>query len=86
MVNPIPYETGLYEMGKQIFDKATKRQTENENSDYNYLNPSMGNHYSSIRAKKDIKPIAKRKDKEKSNADKGKKYNAIKRENLQNEK
>lgn len=84
VVNPFPYETGLYEMGKQIFDKATKRQQENENSEFNYLNPSMGNHYSSMRAKKDIKPIVKKK--EKSQADKGKKYNAITRENLQSEK
>ena len=86
VVNPIPYETGLYEMGKQIFDKATKRQTENETSDFNYLNPSMGHNYSSMRAKKDIKPIAKRKEKEKSQAEKGKKYNAISRDNLQSEK
>ena len=84
-MNPTPYETGLYEMGKQIFDKATKRQTENENSEFNYLNPSMGNHYSSMRAKKDLKPIAK-KQKEKSQAEKGKKHNAIVRENLHSEK
>jgi hypothetical protein len=86
VVNPIPFETGLTEMGKQIFDKATKRQTENENSEFNYLNPSMGNHYSSMRAKKDIKPIAKRKEKEKSQADKGKKYQTLERGNLQSEK
>lgn len=73
-------------MGKQIFDKATKRQTENENSEFNYLNPSMGNYNSNMRAKRDIKPITKKKEKEKSVADKGKKYQTLERGNLQSEK
>jgi len=83
-VNPLPYESGLYEMGKQMFDNAFKKEKDKDLSEnLNYINPSMGNHYSNLRVSKDKKPSSKMKAKEK---EKGIKYNPILRDQLQSEK
>ncbi len=76
-------------MGKQMFDNAFKKDKEKDSSEnFNYINPSLGNHYSSMRVSKDKKPSSKMKprEKEKMPSEKGIKYNPICRDHLQSEK
>lgn len=81
-------------MGKHLFDNAFKKEKDKDLSEnLNYLNPSLGNHYSNIRVSKDKKPSSKVKPKEKEKEkdklqtiEKGIKYNPIIRDNLQSEK
>ncbi len=79
-------------MGKHLFDNAFKKEKDKDLSDnFNYINPSLGNHYSNLRGK-DKKPsskikVTKEKEKLASNTnEKGVKHNPIMRDELQSEK
>ncbi len=88
-MNPLPYESGLYEMGKQMFDNAFKKEKDKDLSEnFNYISPSMGNHYSNMRVNKEKKPSSKikAKEKEKLPTEKGIKHHPISRDQLQSEK
>ncbi len=76
-------------MGKQMFDNAFKKEKDKDLSEnFNYINPTMGNHYSNNRVTKDKKPSSKikQKEKEKLAAEKGIKHQPISRDKLQSEK
>jgi len=76
-------------MGKHLFDNAFKKEKDKDLSEnFNYISPSMGNHYSNHRINKDKKPPSKMKvkEKEKNPAEKGVKYSAVERDQLQSEK
>lgn len=72
-----------------MFVNAFKKEKDKDLSEnFNYINPSMGNHYSNHRVGKDKKTSSKMKAKEKEKlpTEKGIKHHPISRDQLQSEK
>ena len=87
-MNPPPFESGIYEMSKHLFDSNPYKKDKDLFDSLNNNIPSLGNYYPNIRGNKEQKPKSKTKlkEKEKNNGEKGIKYNAIARDQLQSEK